>query len=160
SPECDLPNSCYVGSMVGFNLAMGRKSELRSEVPFAAFAVAALAEGKTARLDDLQATWQLLGLTDARQFDLVYRLSHGSAQLTKEEAAAAVMHPTLAAWIAARADAVSQFVAWALDDTDFAHHALSRLVAPLRQKADAINRVAAEVRQAGLAALAAGERSR
>lgn len=159
-PEFDLPDGCYEGNSVAFNLATGRKSELRSEVPFAAFAVDALAKGKTAPLDDLQSTWQLLGLTDARHFDLVYRLSHGSMTLTKEEAAAAVLHPTLAAWIAARPNAVSQFVSWALEDTDFAHLALSRLIVPLRQKTEAINRVAAEVRQAGLAALTAGDRGR
>ncbi len=159
-PESDLPDGCYDGGSVAFNLLTGRKSELRAEVPFAAFAVDALATGETAPLDELQTTWQLLGLTDARQFDLVYRLSRGSATLTKDEATAAVLHPTLAAWIAARPGAVSQFVAWALDDTDFAHLALSRLIAPLRQKADAITRVTTEVRQAGLAALASGDRVR
>ncbi len=159
-PEWDLPAGCYEGDAVAYNPVTGRKSELRAEVPFATFAVNALAEGKTAPLDDLRTTWQRLGLTDSRQFDLVYRLSHGAATLTKEEASAAVLHPTLAAWIAARPDAVSQFVAWALEDTDFAHHALSRLVVPLRQKTDSITRVAAEVRQAGLAALASGDRVR
>jgi hypothetical protein len=158
--ETDLPERCYDGDSVAFNLATGRKSQLRTEVPFAAFAVAALTEGLTTPLDDIQATWQLLGLTDARQFDLIYRLSHGPLKLTKEEAAAAVSHPTLAAWIAARPAVVSQFVGWALEDTEFAHRALSRLVAPLRQKAEAINRVAAEVRQAGLAAVTAGDRDR
>jgi hypothetical protein len=159
-PGGDLPEGCYDGGAVAFNLATGRKSDLPAAVPFAAFAVDALATGQTAPLDELQSTWQLLGLTDARQFDLVYRLSRGSATLAKDEAGAAVLHPTLAAWIAARPDAVNQFVAWALDDTAFAHHALSRLVAPLRQKADAIGRVAVEVRQAGLAALVAGDRVR
>jgi len=159
-PEYDLPEACYTGTSVAFNLFTGRKSELRSEVPFATFAVDALSTGKTTPLDELQTTWQLLGLTDARQFDLVYRLSHGSMTLTKDEATAAVLHPTLAAWIAARPSVVSQFVTWALEDTDFAHHALSRLIVPLRQKADAIARVAAEVRQAGLAALVSGDRVR
>ena len=164
-PEYDLPEGCYTGSAVAFNLFTGRKSELwrslRGSVRgIPRCRVAALATGETTLLDELQTTWQLLGLTDARQFDLVYRLSHGSMTLTKDEAAAAVLHPTLAAWIAARPGAVSQFVAWALDDTDFAHLALSRLVAPLRQKADAIARVATEVRQAGLAALVSGDRVR
>ncbi|QJX00575.1 GAP1-N2 domain-containing protein [Frigoriglobus tundricola] len=159
-PERDLPEGCYTSGSVAFNLHTGRKSDLGADVPFAAFAVAALAGGETAHLDELQTTWQLLGLTDARQFDLVYRLSRGSAVLTKDEAVAAVGSPTLAAWIAARPDAVSQFVAWALDDTEFAHRALSRLVAPLRQKTDAIARVATEVRRAGLAAVASGDRTR
>jgi hypothetical protein len=156
----DLPDACYGGSSVAFNPATGRRSELRAEVPFAVFAVDALAGGDTAPLDDFQATWQLLGLTDARLFELVHRLSRGPAALTKDEATAAAAHPTLAAWVAARPGAVSQFVAWALDDTDFAHRVLSRMVAPLRQKADAVTRVATEVRQAGLAAVAAGDRVR
>jgi hypothetical protein len=159
-PECDLPDACYDGGSVAFNPVTGRKSELRAEVPFAAFAVDALAGGDTTPLDELQATWQLLGLTDARLFELVHRLSRGQATLTKDEATGAALHPTLAAWIATRPGAVSQFVAWALDDTDFAHRALSRLVAPLRQKGDALTRVATEVRQAGLAALASGDRTR
>jgi hypothetical protein len=157
---CDLSDGCYGGGSVAFNLATGRKSELGAEVRFAAFAVGALAANQPGPLDDLQTTWQLLGLTDARQFDLVYRLSHEPATLTKEEAAAAVPHPTLAAWIAARPDTVSRYVAWALDDADFAHRALSRLVATFRQKTDAATRVAAEVRLAGLSALAAGDCSR
>jgi hypothetical protein len=159
NPDCDLPEVCYGGGSVAFNLATGRKSDLPGAVPFAAFAVGALARGETAPLDDLQSTWQLLGLTETRQFELVHRLALGAA-FTKEEAAGAVAHPTLSAWIAARPNAVSRFVAWALDDADFAHRALSRLVAPLRQKADAIARVAAEVRTAGLTALATGDRER
>jgi hypothetical protein len=161
SPESDLPDACYSGGgSIAFNLATGRKSELPGVVPFAAFAVAALAAGKTAALDDLQTTWHQLGLTEARHLDLVFRLSHGSMQLAKEEAAAAVKHPTLTAWIAARPDAVSQFVAWALEDADFAHQSLGRLIVPLRQKSEALSRVAMEVRQAGLAALTAGDQQR
>lgn len=159
-PEADLPVECYVGNMVAFNAATGRKSELPAEVPFAAFAVQALAHGNTAPLDELQSTWQQMGLTDARQFDLVFRLANGSMQLTKQEAAAAVAQPTLAAWMASRPAVVSQFVAWALEDTNFAHQALSRLIVPLRQKVEAINRVAAEVRQAGLSAVIAGDQAR
>jgi hypothetical protein len=158
--EYDLPSACYEGGWVAFNLATGRKSELGAEVPFAGFAVDVLASGRTAPLDDIQSTWQLLGLTDVRQFDLVNRLVHGPMSFTKEEAIAAVAYPTLAAWIAARPKAVSQFVAWALDDTDFAHRALSRLVAPLRQKTDAITRVSTEVRQAGLTAVTSGDQVR
>jgi hypothetical protein len=158
-PECDLPDPCYAAGSVAFNLISGRKSALRTEVPFATFATDALAAGKTSQLDELQTTWQLLGLTDARHFDLVYRLSHGLA-FTKEEAVAAVLHPTLAAWIAARPAPVSQFVNWALDDTDFAHHALSKLVTALRQKTDAIGRMAGEVRQAGLTAVTSGDQTR
>jgi len=156
----DLPDACYGGGSVAFNPATGRRSDLPAEVPFAAFAVEALAGGDSTPLDEFQATWQLLGLTDARLFELVHRLSRGPAALTKDEATAAAAHPTLAAWVAARPGAVSQFVAWALDDTDFAHRALSRMVAPLRQKTDAIARVATEVREAGLAAVTSGDRVR
>ncbi|HEX4608016.1 MAG TPA: hypothetical protein VH092_07415 [Urbifossiella sp.] len=159
-PECDLPDGCYDGGAVAFNPVTGRKSDLRAHVPFAGFAVEALASGQTAPLDELQATWQLLGLTDARLFELVDRVSRGPATLTKDEAMDAARYPALAAWIAARPGAVSQFVEWALDDTEFAHRALSRLVAPLRQKVGPLARVATEVRQAGLAAIISGDRAR
>ncbi len=155
--DCDLPEECYDKKSVAFNLFTGRKSELRTEVAFAAFAVDALATGETARLDELQATWQLLGLAETSQFDLVYRMSHGSMTLTKEEATAAVLHPTLAAWIASRGDIVSKYVTWALEDGDFAHHTLSRLIVPLRKRNEAMARVAAEVEKAGLGAVISGD---
>src|SRR5205823_405003 len=103
---------------------------------------------------------QRLGLTDSRQFDLVFRLGRGGAGLTKEEAATAVQHPTLAAWISARPDAVKQLLEWALDDTVFAHVSLSRVIVPLRQKADAAAKLAEAVKQAGFAAVKAGDRLR
>jgi hypothetical protein len=159
-PECDLPEDCYKGTSVAYNLGSGRKSELGLEVSFPAFAVDALAKGKTAPLDELQTSWQQLGLTDARQFDLVYRLSHGAMTLTKDEAAAAISHPTLAAWIAVRPGVVSKFISWGLEDAGFAHNALSRLIVSLRQKTDVIARVAAEIRQAGLAAVLSGDQVR
>ena len=160
SPDTDLPGACYSAGRVGYNAATGRASELPAASPFAAFAVQALASGDTAALDEFRTTWQRLGLTDARQFDLVYRLSLGAAGLTKDEAVVAVQHPTLAAWVSARADAVKQLLDWALEDTQFAHHTLSRVIAPLRQRADAVAKVADVVRQAGFAALQAGDRSR
>jgi hypothetical protein len=155
----ELPAGCYE-TAVGYNPATGRKTDLPAQIPFAAFAVAALAGGDTAPLDEFRATWQRLGLTDPRQFDVVYRLARETGELTKEESAAAVQHPTLAAWVSARTTAVRQFLEWALDDTQFAHHALSRVIAPLRQKPDAVARLAAEVRQAGFTALAAGDKVR
>jgi hypothetical protein len=158
--DCELSEECYSKGSIAFNLFTGRKSELRNEVPFAAFAVDALASGKTAPLDELQSTWQLLGLTEAKQFDLVYRLSHGTISLTKEEATAAVLHPTLAAWIAARPETISSFISWALEDSNFAHNTLSRLIVTLRKKTDAIARVAAEVEQAGLTAIISGDQGR
>jgi hypothetical protein len=156
----DLPGACYDRGSVAFNLVSGRKSDLRSEVPFSAFAVEAVANGDTKLLDELQTTWQLLGLTDARHFDLVYRLSHGSPMLTKEEAAAAVSHPTLAAWISAHPGTLSKYVSWALEDADFAHRALSRLIPPARKKGDVISRLATEVEKAGLSAVLSGDRAR
>jgi hypothetical protein len=158
--DCDLSDECYGKGSVAFNLFTGRKSELSAEVPFAAFAVNALASGETTHLDELQTTWQLLGLTETRQFDLVFRLSSGSKAFTKEEAAAAVLHPTLAAWIAGRPDTISNFATWALGDSDFAHRTLSRLIAHLRKKTDALPRVIVEVEQAGLAAIISGEQER
>ena len=71
-----------------------------------------------------------------------------------------MQHPTLAAWISARPDAVKQLLEWALDDTVFAHVSLSRVIVPLRQKADAAARLAEAVKQAGFAAVKAGDRLR
>jgi hypothetical protein len=159
APEWDLPAGCYEGTGVGYNPTTGRKTELKAEVPFAAFAAKALAED-VAPLDEFRATWQRLGLTDPRQFDLVYRLTRGAGLLTKEESATAVQNPTLAAWISARPDAVHQFLDWALDDTVFAHLALSRVIVPLRQKAEAVAKLADAVSRAGLAAVKAGDRLR
>ena len=158
-PEYDLPAGCYEGTGVGYNPATGRKTALAAEVPFAAFAVKALAED-AAPLDEFRATWQRLGLADARQFDLLYRLTRGTGTFTKDEAATAVQHPTLAAWISARPDAMRQLLEWALDDTVFAHTAMSRVVVPLRQKADAVAKLADAVRQAGFAAVKGGDRLR
>lgn len=160
SLDSDLPAECYQRGSVAFNLLSGRKSELPAQVPFASFAVRALATGEVTSLDEIQATWQLLGLTETRQFDIVFRLSQGSNSLTKEEAAAAVLHPTLAAWIAARPEAISQFVSWGLEDSNFAHDVLSRLIVSLRKKTEAITRVATEVGQAGFAAVLSGDRLR
>jgi hypothetical protein len=159
SADVDLPAGCYEGAGVGYNPTTGQKSEPAPAVPFAAFAVRALAED-VAPLDEFRATWQRLGLTDPRQFDLVYRLSHGTGAVTKEEAATAVQHPTLATWISARSGAIRQFLDWALDDTVFAHTALSRVIVPLRQKADATAKLAGAVRLAGFDAVTSGDRLR
>lgn len=157
--EWDLPAGCYESGAVGYNPTTGRKSELKADVPFAAFAVKALAED-AAPLDEFRATWQRLGLSDPRQFDLVYRLSSGAGAITKDEASTAAQHPTLVTWISARPDAVKQFLDWALDDTVFAHVVLSRVIVPLRQKADAVAKLADAVRQAGFGAVHAGDRLR
>jgi hypothetical protein len=160
SPDWELPAGCYEGAAVGINPATGRKSDLKADVPFARFAAAALADGDTAALDEVRAAWQRLGLTDARQFDLVYRLGRGTGTFTKEEAAAAVQHPTFAAWLAAKPDAVNQLLDWALADLAFAHQALSRVLVPLRQKTDAAAKLADTVKQAGFTAIEAGDKVR
>ncbi|HUR53236.1 MAG TPA: hypothetical protein VMZ71_03850 [Gemmataceae bacterium] len=160
SPESDLPPACYGEAGVAYNPATGRKSQLAAEVPFAAFAAKALAEANTTALDDFRATWQRLGLNDPRQFDLVYRLTRGTGGLTKEESATAAQHPTLAAWISARGDALKQFLEWALDDAQFAHHAFSRVIVPLRQKAEAVAKLSEVVRAHGLAAVKRGDKQK
>jgi hypothetical protein len=158
--EGDLPPACYTEG-AAFNLATGRRTEVRAEVPFAAFAVSALLKGDWAALDDVKATWQRLGLKkDARSFDLVFRLTHGSGVLTREEAAEALQHAPLAAWLSARGDVLEQLLAWALEDRDFATGSFSWAVQALRQKPDALARLAQTVRELGLRALQAGDRVR
>lgn len=160
SAEWDLPAACFLGQNVAFNPASGRKSDLPAEVPFARFAVTALSGGDCAQLDDLKATWQRLGLRDARQFDLVFRLARGTGVLTKDEAAEAMRHTPLVAWISGRADAMNQFLEWALDDRAFATASLSRAVQAVRQKGDVIGRLGQTVRERGLQALKDGDHTR
>jgi hypothetical protein len=157
--DWDLPEACYTEG-VGFNPAKGRRSELPGASPFAAFAVRALAASDYDALDEVRATWQRLGLRDARQFELVFRLSHGEALPTKAEAADALQHPPLAAWLAARPEALDQFLDWALDDRGFANGSFSRAVQALRQKADVLGKLGQTVRERGLAALKAGDETR
>jgi hypothetical protein len=155
----DLPASCY-RTGTGLNTFTGKRTDLKAEVPFAAFAVAALSEGQFTPLDDLKATWQRLGLKDAAKFDLVFRLARGTGTLSKEEAADALQHPPLAAWVSARPDVLQQLLEWALDDRSFANGSFGRAVQSVRQKPDVLSKLAASVRSAGDAALAAGERTR
>lgn len=160
SADWDLPTACYGDGRVGFNPATGRRSELTTEVPFAAFAVDALASGDTAALDEVRAAWQRLGLTDARQFDLVFRLTHGAGGLTKGEAAEALRHPPLAAHVATRADLLTQLLDWSLEDREFATTSLTRAVQPLRQRPEAVARLADAARRHGLTAARAGDRDK
>lgn len=155
----DLPDACYRGH-VALNTFTGKRSDVTAEVPFAAFAVAALARGEVAPLDDLKATWQRLGLKDAKRFDLVYRLARGTGTLSKDEAADALGHPPLAAWVSARTDALNQFLDWALDDRTFATRSFVRAVQSLRQKPDQLAKLTAAVRDAGTRAVLAGDTTR
>lgn len=159
-PDGDLPDACYTFPHAGFNPATGRRTEPPAAVPFAGFATDALARGAAATLDEVKATWQRLGLTHARHFDLVYRMARGTGVLEKEEAAEALELPAVAAWISARADALKQFLEWALEDRAFANRSFSRVVQALRQKSDAVTRLAQAVRDAGLKALRAGDADR
>jgi hypothetical protein len=158
--DWELPAACYEGGGVAFNPGTGKRSDLPADVPFASYAVKALAAGDFATLDEVKATWQRLGLKDPRQFDLVYRMARGTGVLSKEEAAEALGHPPLAAWISARADALKQFLEWALDDRAFATTSFTRAVQTLRQKPEVLAKLALAVREHGLAALKAGDRNR
>lgn len=155
----DLPANCY-RTGTGLNTFSGKRTDLKADVPFAAFAVNALAGGGHSALDELKATWQRLGLKDAAKFDLVFRLARGIGTLTKEEATDALQHPPLAAWVSARAEVRQQCLEWALDDRQFAHGSFGRAVQSLRQKPDVLAKLAAAVRAAGDEALAAGDRNR
>jgi hypothetical protein len=160
SPEWDLPAACYGDGNAGFNPATGRRSDLPADVPFAAFAAEALASGDTAALDEVRAAWQRLGLRDARQFDLVFRLTRGRTDLTKEEAADALRHPPLAEFVCSRPGVLSRLLEWALDDRDFATASFPRAVQAVRQRPDAAAKLGQQVRELGLNAVRTGDRSR
>ncbi len=153
----DLPAACYAGAGVGFNGYTGRRSPEVAAVPFAEFAVEALAAGQPAALDEFHATWQRLGVQDAGLLDTVFRLARGTGTLAREESHAVLHHPTLGAWIAARADALPQFLEWGLEDHAYATATFARVVALLRQKPDVLARLAQAVEERGLAALRDGD---
>lgn len=156
----DLPADCYRAAGVAFHAGTGKRSDLPAEVPFAPFAVNALATGEFAALDDVKATWQRLGLSDTRSFDLVYRVARGGGPMTKAEAATALQHPPLAAWLATRGEAMEQCLEWALGDREFATASFSRAAQTLRQKADVAAKLATYVREQGLKALKDGDHTR
>jgi len=160
SAEQDLPPACYANGSVALHAGSGKRSDLKAEVPMAGFAVEALAKGEFGALDEIKATWQRLGLKGAKQLDLVYRMTRESGNLSKGEAAEALQDPPMAAWLAGRAGALQQFLDWALDDRAFATTSLSRAVPSLRQKPDVLAKLSEKVREAGLAALIAGDRDR
>ena len=156
----DLPAACYASPHLAYNLATGRRTPAGAEVPFARFAVKAAAAGEYGPLDEVKSTWERLGLKDAQQFDLLFRLTRGTGTLTKAEAAETLHHAPLASWISARADVLQQFLEWALDDRDFAKASLTRAVQALRQKPEVTAKLAQTVREAGLKALKANDRDR
>jgi hypothetical protein len=154
-----LPPACYAAPNSAFHSASGRRSDLPA-VPFAAFAVQALADGDFARLDEVKATWQRLGLKEPRHFDLVYRLAHSPAAVGQAEAAEALRLPAVASWVAARPEPLDQFLGWALADREFANQSFSRAVQAVRQKPDLVAKLAQTVREEGLKALRAGDADR
>jgi hypothetical protein len=157
--DADLPESCYrIGA--GFNAYTGKRSDLTANVPFAKFAAAALADGTLSKLEDLKSTWQRIGLTDARRFDLVYRLMDGTAPLTQTETTEAVQNPGLAAWLATRPAALDQLLEWALEDRAYANTTFARVVQPLRQTPSVLAKLAAKVRDVGFEAVTAGDTAR
>ena len=103
------------------------------------------------------APWHRLGLHDASQFDLVFRLARGTGVMTKDEALQGLQHPPLAAWISAREDALKQFLDWALEDRQFASLGFGRVLQALRQKASTIAKLGENVRRQGLDAIRNGE---
>lgn len=160
NPDTELPEDCYRDGYIGLNLATGRRSDVSKDVPFAAFAVKALSDGKFDKLDEVKGHWQRLGLSDAKHFDLVFRLTRGTGVLTKDEAVVALSFPAVAAWVSARSDAMNQFLEWSLDDRAFATGSFSRAVQPLRQKPDAILKLANVVREEGTKAVTEGDINR
>ena len=160
SPEWDLPDGCYADAGVAFHPGTGRRSLLPTEAAFAEFATSALASGEHAPLEEFKATWQRLGLTGVRQFDLVFRLARGTGVLTKDETAEALQYPPLTAWVSARTDALNQFLEWAMEDRGFAQSSFSRVAQALRSKPDLLAKLGQQVREQGLSALKAGDRLR
>ena len=153
----DLPTGCYKAAAL--NTFTGKRTDLPA-VPFAPFAADALARGEFAALDDLKATWQRLGVKEQAKFDLVFRLARGTGTLTKDEAAEALAHPPLAAWVSTRPDVQAQLLDWALADRAFAKGSFGRAVQSLRQKPEVLAKLAAAVRTAGEKAVADGGRER
>lgn len=156
----DLPDACYGENGRAFNTLNGRRSELSTTTPFAAFAVEALTAGRMAALEELSSTWQRLGVREVGLFDLVYRMARGTGTLTKEESSIMLANPTLAAWIVTRPDALGQFLEWALEDPQYATGSFSRAAVALRQRPEALSRLVQNVQDTGLLALREGDAAR
>lgn len=155
--ERDLPDPCYGENGRAYNTLNGRRSELTTATPFAAFAVEALTAGRLAPLEELSGTWQRLGVREVGLFDLVYRMARGTGTLTKEESSVMLANPTLAGWIVTRPDALGQFLEWALEDPKYATDSFSRAAVALRQRPEALARLVQNVQDTGLLALREGD---
>lgn len=160
SAERDLPLECYRAPNAAMHAASGKRSDLAVAVPYAAFAVESLTRGEFAALEEIKATWQRLGLKDARQLDLVFRITRETGELSKPEAIEALQHPPLTAWLGGRGAALQQLLEWALEDRAFATQSFSRAVQSLRQKPDTLAKLAGRVREVGANALKQADRDR
>jgi len=157
SPNQELPPSCHDGAGVGINYYTGTKTSIDLDIPYVEFAVQVLASGNVGPLDDFRATWQRLGIKDASLLDVVYRLGRGPDAITKEEAVKALQDNQLAAWISPRPEYQQLFLNWALEDIDFATSTFPRVVTALRHRSDQLTKIAGTIREAGLAAVSAGD---
>jgi hypothetical protein len=156
----DLPAACYDGLGVGYNAYTGTKTAMNTNLPFVEFAVQSLSTGKTTALDEFRTNWARLGVKDVGMLDLVFRMARGTGTLTKEESHQAMQDPALAAWIAARPDALNQFLEWAFDDLEYATGTFPRALQGLRQKPDLMMKLGQTVHEQGMAALKAGNLNR
>lgn len=153
----ELPPSCHDGAGVGINYFTGTKTSIDMDIPYVEFAVQVLASGNVGPLDDFRATWQRLGIKDGSLLDVVYRLGRGPDAITKVEAVKALQDSSLAAWVSPRPEYQKLFLDWSLEDIDFATNTFPRVVTALRQKSDHLTRIAGTIREAGLAAVNAGD---
>jgi hypothetical protein len=156
----DLPAACYDGLGVGFNAYSGTKTAMNTSLSFVDFAVQSLATGKTTALDEFRSNWQRLGVKDIAMLDLVYRMARGTGTLTKEESHQALVDPALASWIAARPDALNQFLEWAYDDLEYATGTFPRALQGIRQKPEVMQKLGQAVHEQGMNALKQGKLNR
>lgn len=157
SDDQELPPSCHDGAGVAINYFTGTMTSIDMDVPCVVFAVQLIASGNFAPLDDFRVTWQRLGLKDVRQIDLVYRLGQGPDAISKEEAITALQDPSLASWVAPRAEYQQLFLNWAMDDVDFATTTFPRVVTALRQKPEALAKIASTLHDSGIKAVKDGD---
>ncbi len=157
SNDQELPPSCHDGAGVAINYFTGTMTSIDMDVPCVVFAVQLIASGNFAPLDDFRSTWQRLGLKDVKQIDLVFRLGQGPDAISKEEAISALQDPSLASWVAPRAEYQQLFLNWAMDDVDFATTTFPRVVTALRQKPEHLAKIASTLHDTGMKAVSAGD---
>ena len=156
----DLPAACYDGLGVGYNAYNGTKTAMNTAQPFVEFAVQSLSAGKPAALDEFRTNWQRLGVKDIGMLDLVFRMARGTGVMTKEESHQALHDPALASWVAARPEALTQFLEWAFEDLEYATGTFPRAMQGLRQKPDVMQKLGQTVHEQGLSALKQGNLNR